>query len=239
MIPIVVDENTAIYSLHLDGVGSTYEITDARGQKRRLQVVGLLENSIFQGDLLMREADLVRFFPDASGYRLFLIDLKGNPPQPVRAALDSALGDYGFDAEPTARRLAAFSAVQNTYLSTFQSLGGLGLLLGTLGLAVVQLRSVVERRGELALMRAVGFRRRRLAGLVLLENAALLLAGLVTGIVAAAVAILPQLIGGRASTPWLWLAATLVVTMAVGLLAGMLAVRATLRARLIPALREE
>ena len=34
--------------------------------------------------------------------------------------------------------------MQNTYLSTFQSLGGLGLLLGTIGLAALQLRNVLE-----------------------------------------------------------------------------------------------
>ena len=130
-------------------------------------------------------------------------------------------------------------AVQNTYLSTFQSLGALGLLLGTIGLAVVQLRSVLERRGELALMRAIGFRRRRLAAVVMLENAALLIGGLATGIIAALVAILPQLLVGSAGTPWLSLAATLAVVLIVGLVAGTLAVRATLRASLIPALREE
>ena len=69
-----------------------------------------------------------------------------------------------------AEQLAQFLAVQNTYLSTFQSLGALGLLLGTIGLAVVQLRSVLERRGELALMRATGFRRGRLVRMVMWEN---------------------------------------------------------------------
>ena len=161
------------------------------------------------------------------------------PRGTVRAVLESTLGDYGFDAEATSHRLEAFMAVQNTYLSTFQSLGALGLLLGTVGLAVVQLRSVLERRGELALMRAVGFRRRRLAGMVLLENTALLVGGLATGAIAALIAILPQLVGGSATTPWLSLAATLIAVLAVGLTAGLLAVRATLRAPLIPALREE
>ncbi len=52
--------------------------------------------------------------------------------------------------ESTRSRLMNLMAVQNTYLSTFQSLGGLGLILGTFGLAVVQLRSAMERRGELA-----------------------------------------------------------------------------------------
>jgi hypothetical protein len=238
-VPVVLDENTATYSLHLGGVGSTYDITDSLGRKVRLQVVGLLKNSLFQGDLLMRESDLLRLFPETSGQRVFLIDTKQQRPSEVRQALDSALGDYGFDAETSSHRLESFMAVQNTYLSTFQSLGGLGLLLGTVGLAVVQLRSVLERRGELALMRAVGFRRRRLASLVMLENAALLLAGLLTGTIAALVAILPQLIGGSATTPWLWLAGTLILVLVVGLFAGLLAVRTTLRAPLIPALREE
>ena len=60
------------------------------------------------------------------------------------------------EVTPAVRRLAAFNAVQNTYLSTFQVLGGLGLLLGSVGLGVVVLRNVLERRGELALLLAVG-----------------------------------------------------------------------------------
>lgn len=254
-IPVILDANTATYSLHLKGVGSTYEITDARGQKVPLVVVGLLANSLFQGELLIGEADLLRLFPEASGQRVFLVGPKDiaartKPDEKtatipfahgkeIEKSLDSNLGDYGFDAEPTAKRLGDFMAVQNTYLSTFQSLGGLGLLLGTLGLAVVQLRSVIERRGELALMRAFGFRRRRLAVLVLLENTTLLLGGLAAGVIAALVAILPQLIGGSASTPWLSLVATLAAVLIFGLTAGLLAVRATLRGPLIPALREE
>ncbi len=232
-IPCIMDEATASYSLHLDGVGSTYRITAADGSEATLRVVGLLKNSIFQGDVLIPEAALMRLFPDAGGYRLFLIDAKSRSAaerQQLQSFLEANLSDYGFSAETTAHRLESFMAVQNTYLSTFQSLGGLGLLLGTIGLAVVQLRSVLERRGELALMRAVGFRRRRLASLVTLENAALLLGGLLTGTIAAAIAIAPQLFGGGASAPWLTLTGTLALVLAVGLTAGLLAVRATVRA---------
>jgi len=129
--------------------------------------------------------------------------------------------------------------VQNTYLSTFQSLGGLGLLLGTLGLAAVQLRSVFERRGELALLRAAGFRRRRLAGLVLLEHAMLLMAGLGIGVLAALLAVLPQLLVRTTSLPWASLAGTLLAVLVLGLATGGLAVRAVLRAPLLLSLRQE
>lgn len=238
VVPAVVDFNTATYSLH-KGLGDVIEMADDGGGTTRLEIVGLLKNCIFQGDVLIGEAAFLELFPRVSGYRLFLVDSGDEPVDQVRQALESTLGDYGFDAETTRGRLAGFFAVQNTYLSTFQSLGGLGLLLGTFGLATVQLRSVLERRGELALMRATGFRRMLLARLVMIENALLLVGGLGVGIAAALVAVLPHWLSGGAEIPWLSLAATLAVVLIVGLAAGLLAVRATLRAELLPALREE
>ena len=71
--------------------------------------------------------------------------------------LTKSLSDVGLELQPTAERLDAFHAVQNTYLSIFQLLGALGLLLGSVGLGLVVLRNTQERRGELALLSALGF----------------------------------------------------------------------------------
>ena len=52
---------------------------------------------------------------------------------------------------PAPVRLNQFNAVQNTYLGTFQVLGGLGLLLGSAGLGIVVLRRVpIPRRSPWA-----------------------------------------------------------------------------------------
>jgi hypothetical protein len=237
-IPVVLDQNTAMYSLHLyGGAGEAFEIDNPRGGKIKLEVVGLLKNSIFQGDLLISDENFQRLFPETSGYRMFLIDAPPQKSAAVAEALENSLGDYGFTTQTTAARLAGFFAVQNTYLATFRSLGGLGLLLGTFGLVAVQLRNIVQRRGELALLQATGFRRRRLASLVMFENAFLLIAGLGIGTVAALVTLLPHFLAGGASIPWLSLAATLAVVLVVGLLAGLTAVRAALHAPLLSALR--
>jgi ABC-type antimicrobial peptide transport system permease subunit len=140
---------------------------------------------------------------------------------------------------PSKERLQSYLDVENTYLATFQALGGLGLLLGTLGLAVVLVRSVWERRGELALLRALGFRRTALGTLVLAENAWLLVVGLGAGAVAALVAVAPHIVAQAAavSLPRLLLLLALVVVM--GLASGAGAMAATLRAPLLPALRRE
>jgi ABC-type antimicrobial peptide transport system permease subunit len=151
--------------------------------------------------------------------------------------LESALAEEGFDVVDAREQLAQFLAVQNTYLSTFQSLGALGLLLGTVGLAVVQLRSVLERRGELALMRAAGFGSRRWIRMVIGENAVLLVGGLAVGCVAAAVALIPQWAPHGASVPWRALGILLGTIAVVGIVAGWLATRRQLAAPILPALR--
>ncbi|HET6879679.1 MAG TPA: ABC transporter permease, partial [Pirellulales bacterium] len=185
------------------------------------------------------ETALLQHFPDITGYRYFLIDVPQADERKVEAALGHTLKDFGLDAQSTRRRLIDLMAVQNTYLSTFQSLGGLGLLLGTFGLAVVQLRNVLERRGELALLRAVGFRSALLGRMVMLENGLLLASGLLVGLVAALVAVWPHLASGGAALPWQSLGTTLLLVIVVGLLAGLAAVRATLSTPLLPALRRE
>ncbi len=239
-VAAVLDEAMAKYSLHLwRGVGETFEITDGRGHPLRLEVVGLLKGSVLQGDVLISEAAFRHYFPEIGGYRYFLVESPPAHQTVVQDVLRRVLGDYGFTVETTGRRLARLQAVQNTYLSTFQTLGGLGFLLGTFGLGAVQLRSVLERRRELALFRAVGFRRRTLAALVLWENACLLMTGLACGIAAAAVAVLPHFFTGGAAIPWLSLAGILLAVLVVGLMAGSAAVRAALAAPVLETLRGE
>jgi len=238
VVPVVIDAATAMFSLHLSGVGARYEIKDGRQRPLTLEVVGLLKNSIFQGRLMVSEAAFLRHFPDTAGYQYFLVSAPGDVDL-VESTLEKAMGDYGLDASRAIDLLEGFLAVQNTYLSTFQSLGGLGLLLGTLGLATVQLRNVLERRGELALLRATGFRNALLARLVFYENAALLLSGLAVGAMAALIAIFPHLAAGGAAIPWSSLGITLGLVIIVGLTAGLLAVRAVLRVPVLEALRGE
>ena len=237
--PVILEKNTANYSLNLwGGLGETFEVALQPGHPRQFQVVALLANSIFQGDLLISEQAFLRQFPSTSGYRFFLIDTLPEHSAAVRKSFARNLGDYGLAIETTSRRLTDFITVQNTYLSTFQSLGGLGLLLGTFGLAAVQVRSVFERRGELALLRAVGFRRSTLARLVLLEHTVVLVAGLGIGLAAATLAVLPHLLDRGVLLPWISLAGTFAAVLTLGLAVGGIAVRAALRAPLLTCLRE-
>ena len=231
-VPAVGDEASIKWAMGKK-VGDTLDYRDERGQPFKIRIVAATANSILQGQLLVDEAQFVRRFPSESGYRMFLIDAPSNAVSGVSATLGRAMQDVGMELALAAQRLAQFNAVQNTYLSTFQVLGGIGLRLGSLGLGVVVLRNVLERRGELGLLQAVGYRKRSLRWLVASENLALLIAGLVIAVVAAAMAVLPAT--HHADFPF----ATLLGVILFGVGSAWAATWFAMRGRLIDSLREE
>ena len=236
VIPAIGDFNSVMWILH-SGLGQGIEIETERGETVELRLVGLLRKSVFQSELVISGANLAKHFPSRTGASYFLLRTPPGEQDRTMQELERTLGGFGFDAVPTALRLQAFQAVENTYLGTFQTLGGLGLLLGTLGLAVVLLRNLLERRGELATLQAIGFWRGALAWLVVAENGLVLTAGVAVGAASALVAVSPHLLGGHAMVPWPSLALTLLLVMAAGTLASLAAVRRVTREELLPALR--
>jgi ABC-type lipoprotein release transport system permease subunit len=236
--PAFGEQNTVVWMLH-SGQGQDYDVPDGTSTSRSLHIDALLKDSIFQSGLLLSENQFLRLYPAHEGYNFFLIDAPRDDADRVKTLLEDGLASRGIEVMRTNDRLADYLAVENTYLSTFQALGGLGLILGSLGLAVVLLRGVWERRGELALLRALGFRRITLGWLILAENGFLLLLGLTVGALSAMIAVAPHLIGGGGEVPWVRLLALFGVVLIVGVGAGAVAVVGTLRAPLIPALRRE
>ncbi|MBI1349098.1 FtsX-like permease family protein [bacterium] len=237
-VPVLGDMNTLQFSLK-KSVGQDIPIPSAENPQHQLQVAGMFNGAVFQGVLVMSEENFLELYPEQRGFRYFLIEV---PPEHAAAAaqlLETDLAEYGFDTEPVADRLARFLAVQNTYLSTFQSLGGLGLLLGTFGLATVMLRNVLERQGELALLRAVGFRPRQIGGMVLAETLLLLLWGLATGTLAAWLAMTPQLMTTGADVPWSSVVLLLSAIVVIGLLSATTAVRLATHVPIVSTLRGE
>ncbi|HWI58483.1 MAG TPA: FtsX-like permease family protein [Bacillota bacterium] len=237
-IPVIGDANSIQWALGKK-VGDTLDYTDEQGRTFKLRLVGAVANSILQGNLVIDAARFRQRFPSQSGYRMFLLDVPANAVSQISANLTRALQDVGLELTPAARRLDAFNAVQNTYLNTFQVLGGLGLLLGSAGLGVVVLRNVLERRGELGLLLAVGFRPRALQALLLIEHSALLGLGLGIGLLAAAVAVLPALLSPAMELPYASLGLTLGGVLLNGWLWTFLATRYALRGDLLQALRNE
>ena len=238
VVPVIADANSMTYVLHRQ-LGEEIVVTHA-GREVRLRFVAALRDSIFQGELLMSQANFTRLFPDREGYQFLLAETAPERAAEVAGQMEDALIDFGADVTTTSARLAEFHRVENTYLSTFQTLGGLGLLLGTVGLAAVLLRNALERRRELALLGAVGYRRRHFLFMALAENALLLAAGLTAGALCAGLAIAPAIAERGGRLPLTSSGALLLFAVfATGLLSSVVATRAALRAPLLASLRAE
>ena len=237
VVSVFVENNTAVWMLKTM-VGGELTIPDEAGNTVTVRVVGTFADSPFQSDLIMADADFLRLYPKQDGYRVFLVRTPPGQERQVGRVLEVGLRENGLIATPTRDRVAAYQAVIGAYLSTFQLLGGFGLMLGVLGLAVVILRGVWERLGELALLRAVGYRTTALEFLVLAENALLLMLGLAAGVLAALASVVPHVADG-ASVPWGRLGAMLGLVLAVGFAVAFAATAGILRVPLIPALRRE
>lgn len=238
VVPVIGDANSLTYVLHLK-VGDELVIDHATGPLRLL-IVGALFDSIFQSELLMSEKNFLRLFPAEEGYRMFLIDVPNREQaSSISTVLEDRLSDFGFDIVSTDERLANFHRVENTYLSTFQMLGGLGLVLGTFGMAAVLLRNVFERRRELALLRAVGYNSSHFAAMVITENVLMLCCGLAVGFVCALLAIAPVLFERGGRLPNISLGLLLLAVLLSGAIASLVATLAALRSPLLPALRAE
>ena len=240
VVPVIGDYNSVLWILHL-GLGKDLIIQNESGQELRLRFVGLLQSSIFQSELLMSETNFTKHFSSQSGYGYFLIQTPNSNRNVEKVAhiLEEKLGDYGFDATNTTEKLANYRAVENTYLSTFQTLGGLGLLLGTFGLGILLLRNTIERRGELAMLRAVGFRQSTLSTMILAENAFLLVVGILIGTSSALTAIAPHLIKSGTEVPWISLVVTLILVFSVGITASAVGIWVGFKIPLLMALKEK
>lgn len=239
-IPVVIDQNTAMWSLQImEGVGATATFEYEEGKPITFKIVGLLSNSMLQGKLMIGEQNFQNTFPEVSGYQYFLIAAASNPSSSVASVLENRLGDVGMDVTDASELLSGMLAVQNTYLRTFQSLGGLGLLLGTIGLAVAQLRSVLERRQELAVLRAIGFTRKRIASIVMSETLSLLLLGIGCGVICAVIAVLPHAILNGIQPPILEPLLMVLGIIVFGICAGFIAVSRVSRMPLLESLRSE
>ena len=238
------DRDTAMWNLRVPvGVekGARFTYTDDRGREIVVRLVGTLPHrkTVLQGKLLISLETFTRYFPDTGGWQYLLVDASAKDADQTEETLQRALSRYGADVVPAAQYLESYYQVENTYLTVFLVLGGLGVILGTIGLGAVVLRNALERQGELALLTAVGFSRSEIRRLLVMEHLFLLLSGMSLGTVSALVAVRPALASSVSALPWAalgWIVAAIALVGAASVLA---AVRMATKGSVIRSLSRE
>ncbi len=237
-IAAVADQTTLMYVLHL-GIGDDFEFTPEGQPPVRLRIVGALADSVLQSELIIGEAAFVRLFPKHEGYRVWMIETIPANAAAVTSHLEDRLSDYGMDVTDTHERWSSYHQVENTYLATFQALGSLGLLLGTVGLGAVLARNVLERRRDIGLLSAVGFTPANIRSMVLSEGLALVVGGTLLGATCAIVAVWPALQERAQAVPIGNLFGLLAAVVATGVISSLFAVRLASSTPIVEAIKGE
>lgn len=186
-----IDETTLLWVLKKKP-GDRIDYTDEQGNSFPVEIVGTLDGTVFQGSFIVDEQRFLERYPSTGGYQLFLADTPGDLTA-TRGILQKSLTDLGATVTSTSDRLAAFHSVENTYISIFNVLGGLGVILGAAGLGLVTARNLAERRNEFTQLHQLGISRKIIRSLVFRETRQFILWAVGIGLVAAIVSILPAL----------------------------------------------
>jgi hypothetical protein len=238
VIPGFADQTVIKWGLG-KAIGDTLVYQDESGKPLRIKLMAGLENSIFQGNILISDSLFRIYYPSTGGSKVILIDGPLLKKQEINDGLEHIFRDYGMVVTPAPQRLDEFNSVQNTYLSVFILLGGLGVIIGTFGLGFLLIRNILDRQQELATYLALGFRKNYIIRLLSAEHLLILVSGMGFGIVAAMAVIFPSLISPATKIPVAFLSVILSLIFITGFLWIIFPIRYAMKKNTMAVLKKE
>ena len=161
------------------------EVRDPQsGRTVELTVIGILSDTtpLEMAGISTSQKTLDAAFPGRAYPTIFYFDLAPGVDESVMAdRLESAFLGNGMEAESVHQVMEDVTAASVTFNRLIQGFMALGLLVGVAALGVISARSVVERRQQIGVMRAIGFQRRAVEAAFLLESSFLALTSIVVG----------------------------------------------------------
>jgi len=164
--------------------GTRIRALDADGRAVNLTVVGVLEQALqFTSGVFVDQEVVQTVFPAQEQYTAYFFQMSpGTDIGGFRANLERVFFTYGLQTIDIREEIGqAFDASQQV-LTLMEAYLGMGLLVGIAGLAVITMRAVVERRTQIGALRAIGFTRRMVLSVFLLEIALIAVLGVGIGV---------------------------------------------------------
>ena len=150
----------------------------------RLRVIGVIEESaFFARTVTTGHGTLQRLAPVELPYLNYEIVLTDpSRAEEIAAVLEEEFVEHGVQASALEKTVRDFTALNRTFNRIIQGFMGLGLVVGIAALGVIAARSVVERRVQIGILRAIGFRSGMVQLAFLVESSFIALLGIVVGL---------------------------------------------------------
>jgi putative ABC transport system permease protein len=178
---------------HLEGVKDTDKVMDpptleirdpASKRTASVKLIGIINygaSTNFFG-LYVSKATFKEVFGPPHFSRFYVQLQPGTNSSKMAKAIEAALVTQGAQADSLKDMIEEQQATSNSFFYLIQGFMGLGLLVGTAAVGVIAFRSVVERRQEIGMLRAIGFQRSSVALGLLLETSFIAILGVASGI---------------------------------------------------------
>src|SRR6266545_3975586 len=154
------------------------------GRSVRLRVIGILKDAapIEMVGISSSQATYERAFPGRFQPTIHYFALAPAVDADKEASrLESAFLANGMQAESIRKVVDDTLAANRTFNRLIQGFMGLGLIVGVAALGVISARAVVERRQQIGVLRAIGFRRGMVQAVFLIESSFIALTSIVAG----------------------------------------------------------
>jgi putative ABC transport system permease protein len=154
------------------------------GTTRRVEVVGVIDTKatlLFSGLFVSPQAfDAVYGDPESSVHYVRLVD--GADARDTAREIESTLLRQGVQADSLRKIIEDEQALSRGFLYLIQGFMGLGLFVGIAAVGVIAFRTVVERRQQIGMLRAIGYTRSAVALSFLMESSFVTLLGIFSGV---------------------------------------------------------
>ena len=212
-------------------LGTTVPLVGIDGRQQMLRVVGVYEKATLAGPYYIGMGTYEQLIPEQlrkTGI-MAVRDAPGTDPDRVREAVESALADLPVATVQTTEQYVEKQAGSiDQVLTIVYALLALSLVIAVLGIVNTLALSVIERRTEIGMLRAVGMQRAQVRRIVYLESTQIAMFGAVVGAVAgvflgwAFVTVLASQGLQETTIPWGTVAAMLAGSAVVGVMASIL-----------------
>jgi putative ABC transport system permease protein len=147
-----------------------------------ITIIGIVDQRVSMiWGLYMNEQAFDELFTQPTGYTYMVRTGSGVDDTALAAGMESALIQYGVQADSMQDLLDEQLAINCGFISLVQGFMALGLVVGIAALGVVSFRSVVERRQQIGMLRAIGYSRNMISASFIIESAMITILGVLSG----------------------------------------------------------
>ena len=152
------------------------------GKTKELRVIGVLESSAsFAGQVVTSQRTLEELNGGPLPPQTYYFDLREDAVATAKT-LEKDFAENGLQTQVTAEVIRDGDATRRVIFLLLRGFMSLGIVVGICALGVISARSVVERRQQIGMMRALGFQKEQVRLAFLIESSFIALLGLGVGV---------------------------------------------------------